>query len=391
MAENKDFKNKNDSAASTYRRAGSSHFVGKDNQVRRPKSTPKPQQPVEVEHHPLAWSIMVILLILTAGILVFGYSQYKKAADTFGNTYQASKSSRDSAKILKERKPFSILLMGTDTGELGRTDKGRTDSLILATVNPKTNKTTFTSIPRDTKVVVPGDSEPYEKINAAYTIGGPKTATEVVSKLFNVPIDFYAVVNMGGIEKMVNAVDGIDITPNLTFDYEGISVKKGKTVHMNGHTALQYTRMRYQDPLGDYGRQIRQRQVLEQVLKEGLKVSSVTKYSNILKSLNGNILTNLTFDDMMLAGAQYRGATKNIEEGTLQCDNATVDGVSYQVAPNDELLKVSNQVRKSLGLDESDALTSSQRAINSNEEANSNNSIFGNGITATNNNEYLKH
>ncbi|MCG7195868.1 LytR family transcriptional regulator [Fructilactobacillus sanfranciscensis] len=322
---------------------------------------------------------------------MFGYQQYNKARDTLGDTYMASRSSRNVSKILKERKPFSILLMGTDTGALGRKDKGRTDSLIVATVNPKTNTTKLVSIPRDTKVVVPGDRMPYEKINAAYTIGGPDSATEVASKLLNVPIDFYGVVNMGGIKKMVNAVGGVDITPNLTFNYEGISVKKGKKEHMTGQTALQYTRMRYQDPLGDYGRQIRQREVLEQILKNGLKISSVTKYSDILKSLDGNILTNLSFEDMMTAGSAYRGATKNLQEDTLQCDNATVDGVSYQVAPNGELLKISNELRESLGLKKSPTLTKDQKHINSNSGASPDDSIFTDNTSVNNNDELVSN
>ncbi|WP_395317896.1 LCP family protein [Fructilactobacillus frigidiflavus] len=377
------------------RRSGRNHFINDPNYA--PQKQPAHQSKaaarpiVEKEYHPIAWTVLVLLLIIMTIGLSFGYTQYKKAQDTFGDTYMASRSSRNVSSILKERKPFSILLMGTDTGALGRKDKGRTDSLIVATVNPKTNTTKFISIPRDTKVVVPGDRMPYEKINAAYTIGGPDSATEVASKLLNIPIDFYGVINMGGIKKMVNAVGGVDITPNLTFDYEGISVKKDHPEHMNGQTALQYTRMRYQDPLGDYGRQIRQRQVLEQILKNGLKVSSVTKYSDILKSLKGNILTNLTFDDMMTAGAAYRGATKNIQEDTLQCDNATVDGVSYQVAPNDELLKISNELRQSLGLKNSPALTKDQKHINSNSGADKDDSFFNDQVTATHNDEMVNN
>ncbi|WP_429970557.1 LCP family protein [Fructilactobacillus sp. Tb1] len=381
------------------RRSGKNHFVNDPRYQRPVKRSPKrvPHQEslelknTETEYHPIAWTVMIVLLIVMTIGLIFGYTQYNKAKDTFGNTYMASHSNRNVSKILKERKPFSILLMGTDTGALGRTDRGRTDSLIIATVNPKTNTTKFISIPRDTKVVVPGDRNPYEKINAAYTIGGPDSATEVTGKLLNIPIDFYAVVNMGGIKKMVNSVGGIDITPNLTFKYEGISVKKGKTEHMNGQTALQYTRMRYQDPLGDYGRQIRQRQVLETILKKGLKVSSVSKYSAILKSLQGNILTNLTFEDMMTAGASYRGATKNIQEDTLQCDNATVDGVSYQVAPDGELLNISNELRQSLGLKTSPSLTKDQRYINSNKEANKHDTMFNNKDSVNKNKELVKY
>ncbi|ANZ57311.1 LytR family transcriptional regulator [Fructilactobacillus lindneri] len=389
MSDNKN--NSNNQQSRKHRRSGKNHFIDKTTPKSSiPTKSEVPSSNTEEEWHPVAWSIMVVLLVLSIILLIFAYVQYHKAASTFEDTYMAGKNSRNVSNILKKRKPFSILLMGTDTGALGRHDKGRTDSMIIATVNPKKKTTYFTSIPRDTKVVVPGDSQPYEKINAAYTIGGPDSATDVVSKLFNVPVDFYAVVNMKGIKQMVNAVGGVDITPNLTFKYEGISVKKGKTVHMNGETALQYTRMRHEDPLGDYGRQIRQRQVLEQVLQKGMKISSASRYSEILKSLQGNLKTNLTFDDMMTAAIQYRGATQNINESALQEDNADVDGVSYQVAPNKQLLTVSNHIRESLGLPAVSQLTSKQRKINSNKEANSEDSLFKNGNSTTKNNELAK-
>ncbi|USS87019.1 LCP family protein [Fructilactobacillus cliffordii] len=373
------------------KRTGRNHFMNESQSTPKRSTPPNRPNPDEIEWHPKAWTWMAGLLIVAIAILSFAFFQYQRVASTLNSTYSGAKNSRDVAKVIKQRKPFTVLLMGTDTGELGRTDKGRTDSMILATVNPNTKKTTFTSIPRDTKVVVPGDSQPYEKINAAYTIGGADTATEVVHKLFNVPVDFYAVVNMKGIKQMVNAVGGVDITPNLTFDYEGISVKKGKTEHMNGQTALQYSRMRYQDPLGDYGRQIRQRQVLNAILQKGLTIGNVGRYGEILNSLKGNLQTDLSFDDMVTIAGSYKDATKNLQQTALQCDNAMVDGLSYQVASDKELLKVSNQIRQSLDLPTESQLTPTQRKVNSNEEDGEDGSFFNSDDSVNNNNELPKN
>ncbi|WP_369403752.1 hypothetical protein [Fructilactobacillus florum] len=148
--------------------------------------------------------------------------------------------------------------------------------------------------------------------------------------------------------------------------------------------------MRHEDPLGDYGRQIRQRQVLQAVLKKGLAISSAPRYSEILKSMSKNLKTDLTFNDMMTVGFNYRDATKHVVENALQCDNATVDGISYQVAPDHELLRVSNYVRSSLNLPTADKLTEQQRAINSNEEASAGDSLFTNGESVTKNQELVK-
>ena len=114
-----------------------------------------------------------------------------------------------------------------------------------------------------------------EKINAAYTIGGAKMAMDSVSKLINVPVKYYALVNMGGIMKMIRYVGGINIRPNLTFEYGGYEFKKGKMTHMGGGGALAYSRMRYDDPKGDYGRQERQRQVIIALIKKAGSLGSV--------------------------------------------------------------------------------------------------------------------
>lgn len=84
-------------------------------------------------------------------------------------------------------------------------------------------------------------------------------------------------INMGGMKSIIDQLGGVDITPLLSFDYEGYSYKKGVTTHMNGDKALEYCRMRYDDPEGDYGRQKRQRQVLTAIIKSGADVQSLLK------------------------------------------------------------------------------------------------------------------
>lgn len=71
---------------------------------------------------------------------------------------------------------------------------------------------------------------------------------------------------MGGLEKMVNAVGGVTVNPTLTFKYGAADVTKGKKVTLNGKQALDYSRMREEDPLGDYGRQKRQRQIIQKLV-----------------------------------------------------------------------------------------------------------------------------
>nr|WP_252899000.1 LCP family protein [Secundilactobacillus odoratitofui] len=191
-------------------------------------------------HRGLLWSLLIVVLILVTGGVAYGYHAYNDAKNTFSKTFEAGQTNklRNVDDVIKNGKPFSILLLGTDTGALGRSDVGRTDTLIVATINPKKETAYLTSIPRDTRVQVKGDSQPYEKINAAYTIGGASSAVTTVENLLDIPIDFYAIVNMGGLEKMVDAVGGVDLVPTMTFKYGNANVVKGQKNSLERQTSF---------------------------------------------------------------------------------------------------------------------------------------------------------
>ncbi|WP_203642845.1 LCP family glycopolymer transferase [Levilactobacillus andaensis] len=334
-------------------------------------------------HRPIMWTIIIALMILLTGGLAYGHQAWTSAKKTFSATYQSSNiaKSRNVSSVLKKNKPFSILLLGTDTGALGRSDVGRTDTIMVATINPQKKTAYLTSIPRDTRVTVgSGANSSIQKINAAYTIGGASTAVKTVENLLDIPIDFYAIINMGGLEKMVDSVGGVDVVPPLTFTYKSANVKKGVKTHLNGNQALSYSRMRYDDPKGDYGRQKRQRQVLQKLVVKAAGLSSITRYQTILKSLNGNLKTDLTFDDLMQIRAKYGDASHHISSETLQGQDAMIDGLSYQVPTTTELKKVSNHIRKTLDLTDTTKFTTD--ADTSTTGATDN----GNGTTDNNNN-----
>lgn len=298
---------------------------------------------------------LIIVLVSFYGVGAYAYSLLGAAKQTIGKTYQKTtvKKLRNVSQVLKSKKPVSILLLGTDTGDLGRTDKGRTDTMIVATINPKTKRATLTSIPRDTQVKVTGSSNTYDKINSAYTIGGTSAAISTVQNTLHIPIDFYLLVNMGGLAKLVNAVGGVSIDPLLTFHYSYANVVKGKTVTLNGNQALAYSRMRYTDPEGDYGRQKRQKQVIEAIVSKLLTVSSISNFQKILNTVKDNMQTDLTFNDMMTIETNYKDAAGDIKSYVLQGENATIGGLSYQVATAEEKKKISDKIRAELDLNPS--------------------------------------
>ncbi len=303
----------------------------------------------------ICWTLLALTLIVFWGAGTYIYHILNSAKDTLDKTYNGSNvtKSRDVSSVLKDKRPISILLLGTDTGDLGRDDTGRTDTIIVATLNPETKTTTLTSIPRDTKVRVPDSINSYDKVNSAYTIGGVSTAIETIQDTLDIPIDYYVLVNMRGLTQIVDAVGGITIKPLLTFKYEDADVTKGKTVTMNGKQALAYSRMRYDDPEGDYGRQKRQKQVIEAIVNKSLSVSAVSNYQKLLKSIGSNMQTDLTYGDMITIATSYKDAGQTIESNVLQGQDTMLDGLSYQVASASEKKKVSDAIRKQLGLEAS--------------------------------------
>ena len=271
----------------------------------------------------------------------------KSTTDDMYSSAGATKS-RDAQKVLDQKKPVSILLLGTDTGALGRDYKGRTDTIMIMTLNPKTKTTTIVSLPRDMKVNL-SDYPQYSpaKINAAYTYGGVKESINTIQDHFNIPIDYYVLVNMGGLEKAINQVGGVDVKSPLTFDYEGYHFEKGETYHMNGKKALAFSRMRYDDPDGDYGRQQRQRLVITALLKKSVSYKTVLNRS-FLRSVSDSSQTDLTFNDMMRLAQSYRDTNEHIVQDHAQGRGQNEDGQAFEVVSTSEQQRITDVLQNSL-------------------------------------------
>lgn len=291
------------------------------------------------------WVLIVIGLFIVADVALFGkmYFDAKKSANS---TYKQVKTNKlRNTPDLNNGKPFTVLILGTDTGEYGRTYQGRSDTMMLAAVSPKEKKTTLVSIPRDTKVAIPGYGY-NNKINAAYSYEGTKGAVNIVQSYLDVPVDYYVEMNMKGLEELSAAVGPVKVENDLEFTNLNKTFKKG-TVTIDKDNILAYTRMRYEDPRGDYGRQLRQRMVLEALVKKIATIGSMTKYQSILNAISSNMKTNLTFDDMKTIATKYSSAS-DIEQVQLQGESQMIDGVSYEVVPQSNLDKVTSQLKKAL-------------------------------------------
>lgn len=295
------------------------------------------------------FAIVAALVVIAAGV---GAKLYFDLSGSIKQTYESVERKNEETKKrqqpvdLNKKEPFSVLLLGIDTGDLGRTEQGRSDTLMVATVNPNDNKTTLVSIPRDTYVDIVGYGT-QDKINHAYAFGGAAMSMDTVEKYLDIPIDHYVSINMMGIKELVDALGGVDVNNDLEFESRGEHYDFGP-IHLNGDRALTYLRMRYEDPRGDYGRQLRQRAVVEAVVKKVLTLDGVTQYRNILDAMEGNMKTDMNFNDMQKIALDYRGAFTTIDQLQMQGDGFMQDGVSYQRVSEDELSSVQNKLKKQL-------------------------------------------
>lgn len=299
------------------------------------------------------WGRLVILIAVLVVFAIGAYvlRLYGQTRNAIEGTHQSIGESQAAAAIFKQKKPFSLLLLGTDTGAEGRHDQGNSDTMIVATVNPNTKQVLLTSVPRDTMAEIIGTKDfTVAKINATYMYGGSKMSLQTVNKLLGTSIDYYMTINMGGLQKVVDAVGGVDVDVPFAFSLNGSSFTKG-AMHLNGKQALDYSRMRYDDPENDYGRQKRQRQIITAVIKSAVSTGTLAHFQEVLKAVTKNMTTNLTFDDMVQIFLNYRSAGQDVKSDFIQGVNATIGGASYQIAPTSELQRVSDKIHQAQGLD----------------------------------------
>jgi polyisoprenyl-teichoic acid--peptidoglycan teichoic acid transferase len=292
----------------------------------------------------------IILLLMLLGGGAYAYSIYhslNSAVETMHEPIDRDKSSkRDKEVEFKEQQPFSVLLMGVDER---KNDKGRSDTMIVLTVNPETKSVKMLSIPRDTLTDIVGHGT-RDKINHAYAFGGVEMAMDTAEEMLDIPIDYYVQINMEGFEDIVNAVGGITVNNDLSFEAGGYTFPKG-SVDLNGKKALAFTRMRYEDPRGDFGRQLRQRQIIQGIIREGASVSSLWKFDDIFDALGSNVKTNLKFEEMVDIQKHYKDAANDIEQIKIEGGSGTrIDNIYYYVIPEEELSRIQDQLKEHLEL-----------------------------------------
>jgi polyisoprenyl-teichoic acid--peptidoglycan teichoic acid transferase len=313
-----------------------------------------------------AKKIIIILTVAVPCVLllsIFGYGLYlyHSVSKTASQVYKplgskesdplnlpdsvstSKKSSSNGSTIKLSANAINILLLGVDER---KGDKGRSDTMIVASLNAEKNSMMLTSIPRDTRINIAGHPG-YSKINAAYAYGNEALAVSTVEHYLNIPIAYYVKVNMEGLSSLVDAVGGVTVNNDLDWSDGTFHYKKG-ILQLNGSEALGYTRMRHEDPQGDFGRNARQRQVIQAVMSKGKSLTTITNINGILGAVGKNVQTNLTLKDMEKLATNYRQCRQNVKNYEVKGTPKYIGGVSWVLVSNQEFQHVHGLISSEL-------------------------------------------
>jgi polyisoprenyl-teichoic acid--peptidoglycan teichoic acid transferase len=271
--------------------------------------------------------ILLFTLVTVIGIGTFAGAQIFGAVMK-GHDVIIGKSELREKPVEPKTEPFTVLIIGgSDTDS---TDKNGwlPDAMMLAAVNPTTNSMKMISIPRDTYVTIANTNGYKDKINAAAMwgrikdVGDIKNLIQTVEDFLDVPVDYYVKINFKGFADLVDVMDGVDVNVPFSFRTSGLTknIKSTKMYHfekglqhLNGEEALAYVRMRKKDPTGDHGRNVRQQQVLSQLLDKMTQFKGISKFTEITKIVGDNVSYSFDPADFLTLQTTYKKIKGNIQ------------------------------------------------------------------------------
>jgi len=275
--------------------------------------------------------VLIIIAVLLAGIITgtaaFGYVYFTQDN---GNGSNIIPKLGDSPEKLGNR--VSFLLIGADKRPGDQAYNA--DTLIVASVDPDTRIISMLSIPRDTRVTLPG-SDSFVKINSVVMLRGLPELINQVSELTGIQLDGYILTNFDGFKNIIDTLGGINIYVEKDMYYEtgdkvdGVINLKAGEQRLDGAQSLQYARYRH-DSMADIGRTARQQKVLKAVAKEMLQASTITKLPKLIPQLLQAVETDLNISDLLkLSKAAASFDSSNIVSQTLPGVGLYLDDISY--------------------------------------------------------------
>jgi polyisoprenyl-teichoic acid--peptidoglycan teichoic acid transferase len=281
----------------------------------------------------------IILSVLAACILAlvaygsyFAYSIYHFSKNISTATSQAAPQEQvtELTKVPDKQENINILVVGVDAGAFKnntyRSGAGRTDTIMIFSINQQSNEVSLISIPRDTYVDIPGRGK--DKINHAYAYGGMDLSIKTISQFLGIPINHYTKINYEAFTKIVDGLGGVtlDVTEDVrSYTDNRIKVAKGRQ-KLDGNNAFEYIQTRE----GDISRVQRQQKFVKALADQAISVSSIAKLPGILDNISSSIQTDMSPKEMLELAMNMRSMSPgNMNNEIIPGQAGMLKGVSY--------------------------------------------------------------
>lgn len=233
-----------------------------------------------------------------------------------------------------------FLLMGVDTKDVKKSDKTRSDTMMLINVNFDTGKIDLLSIPRDTRVLVKGKED---KINHAHSYGGPELSLRTVSEFLNIDLDYYVKVDYKAVMDIVDDIGGVYIDVPIRMKYDDpradpplhIDIKKGEQL-LDGKNSHDFLRWRKNNDesvgYGDIGRIEMQQVFMKELINQTLKPRNILKLPSFIETYYDYVDTNIPFTTIAKGALSANKIDlDSMETNTIPGESKKIGGIWYWI------------------------------------------------------------
>jgi len=298
---------------------------------------------------------VVVLVLATPGLAVgyanglisdVGGSSTGTAAKTAAEITEIEEADKEIVPALPD-KPMNILLIGSDKSNVPG-DPGRSDTQMLVRLDPETKSISMLSLPRDLRVLIEGVG--YDKMNTAYSYGGPKLVIKTFKQLTGLPVNGWVEVNFAGFWHVVNILGGVYLPIDHKYfvpasaDYKSINLEPGYQL-VRGKQALNFVRYRH-DQKGDFTRMQRQQLFVRELQRQSGRWSDDwTKVIKLIRAITGETKSSLSSLKKIqpLVELAFEVDTSKVYQAHLEGDTPMIDGISFVTATEEQMTEAVDQ------------------------------------------------
>lgn len=286
---------------------------------------------------------LVLVLLLFTGYKVYDFVKSPlNAAEPVDTDIEEPVKPLPSEDDEFAKKRVNILILGVDERE---GEVARADTIILASLFPEEKQVKLLSIPRDTRLLIPGHGN--DKINHAHVYGGINLVKNSVEEFTGIPIDFYVETNFKGFINIIDLLGGvtINVEKKMYTPLENIDLEPGLQ-NLNGYDSLAYVRYR-DDGMGDIGRIARQQRFIKTLAESTIKTSNISKIPGLVDEMKAYVKTDLSIMDMITYSTRFaKMDPADLEAFQVPGFSGMQNEVSYWIPDLNGTKKIVSSIKK---------------------------------------------